>query len=238
MWTADWVCLRELLGYKEKMADPLARPFKFIYQDECGEPSKNQDHFLIGLLRVKDRNPLYAAINEVREKNHFVNEIKFQEMSNLRLKVYLEVLNRVATLKHEFSFSAIAIHRDKLDMARFSGQKHKAYNFFTHMLLSKRLQNVDNAVVYVDSKTRMKEDNFLSYLETWTNLRAMKQVVKTVEPICSKTDDLIQLTDLFLGCCNTYLGHPNGDRKKLVLAEALKLQLISSSTIWKWEPRQ
>jgi hypothetical protein len=216
----------------------IPTPFRFIYQDECGEPGKGQEHFLVGLLRVRDRAPLYAAIRQVRESFHFGEEIKFNNSSDFRVRIYKTLLSSLAIQKSHFSFSAIAVPRRKLDLAKFSGQRHLAYNFFTKLLLTQRLHRVESAVVYVDNKTRMRPDNFLSYLHNWTNMSVGSEVIKKVESICSKTDDLIQITDLLLGCCNTKLGHPNGPRKKDVCDEAQRLRLITSQTIWVWEPKQ
>src|SRR5207253_8729832 len=62
---------------------------------------------------------------------------------------------------------------------------------------------------------RMKEDNFLEYLVVETNLGvpfrkgfAPRCVLRKVEPLNSKSDDLLQVTDLLTGCVNNRLGHP------------------------------
>ena len=61
--------------------------------------------------------------------------------------------------------------------------------------------------MYADAKSRLKEDNFLEYLVVEMNLGvpfrkgfATRRVLKKVEPLDSKLDDLLQVTDLLTGC--------------------------------------
>ena len=57
-------------------------------------------------------------------------------------------------------------------------------------------------------------------------------MLKKVEPLDSKSDDLLQVTDLVTGCVNHRLGHPAGERKQQLRRKAEELGLISDQNIW------
>lgn len=212
-------------------------PFKFVYQDECGEAGgTTQKHFIVGLLRVRDRVKVWEAIKRGREKERFMDEIHFTKISSWRKRAYISILEEVSKVKDQFSFSSIAVPSDKIKLSFFKNSKHLAYNYFTRLLMSKRAFLVDNAVMYADSKSRTCGDNFHEYIQREVNRREGRTVLKKVESICSKTDDLVQLTDLMVGCVNNLLGHASGDRKVEVRKTAESLKLFSSGSVWTWGP--
>jgi len=164
-------------------------------------------------------------------------------MSNLRLKVYEEVLEEMAVESAHFCFESLAVPRDAVNAAFLSERRHLAYNYFTKLLLEHRCQNVENAVMYADAKSRLKEDNFLEYLVVEMNLGVPfrkgftpRRVLKKVEQMDSKTDDLLQVTDLLTGCVNNRLGHQASERKQRLRRKAEDLGLISDGNIWVWQP--
>ena len=135
-------------------------PFRFLYQDESGDVGRGQPHFIVGLLMVREREPLLAAIKRARDRWHYANEMHFEKVSNLRMKVYEAVLEAMASEAGYFSYEALAVPRDALNVGFVSDRRHLAYNYFTKLLLEHRCQDVKNAVMYADAKSRMKEDNF------------------------------------------------------------------------------
>ena len=66
---------------------------------------------------------------------------------------------------------------------------------------------------------------------------APRRVLKKVEPLDSKSDDLLQVTDLLTGCVNHRLGHPAGERKQQLRRKAEEPGLISDRNIWVWKPK-
>src|SRR5438094_8897687 len=165
-------------------------------------------------------------------------------VSDLRLKVYEAVLREMSTERAHFRFEALAVPRDAVDVAFFSDRRHLAYNYFTKLLLEHRCQEVDGAVMYAVAKTRLKEDNFLEYLVVEMNLgvpfrkgASPRRVLKKVEPVDSKSDDLLQVTDLLTGCVNNRLGHAAGERKQGLRRLAEELGLIGDWNTWVWTPK-
>jgi len=217
--------------------------FHFLYQDESGDVGRGQPHFIVGLLMVSERDLLWAAVKRVRDRWHYANELHFEKMSNLRLKVYETVMEEMASEAAHFCFEALAVPREAVNVAFLSERRHLAYNYFTKLLLERRCQNVENAVMYADAKSRLKEDNFLEYLVVEMNLGVPfrrgfrpRRVLKKVEQLDSKTDDLLQVTDLLTGCVNNRLGHSAGERKQRLRRKAEELGLIGERNIWVWQP--
>jgi len=66
---------------------------------------------------------------------------------------------------------------------------------------------------------------------------APRRVLKKVEPLDSKSDDLLQVTDLLTGWVNHRLGHPAGEGKQQLRRKAEELGLISDRNIWVWQPK-
>jgi hypothetical protein len=117
---------------------PQARPFRFVYQDESGEAGRSShQNFVVGLLRVRDRRSIWDAIAGVRQREKFSNEMHFSELSPFRERVYIEVFQAVRRVLREFVFSAIVVRNKLIDISKFSGQRHLAYNFFYEVATSK-----------------------------------------------------------------------------------------------------
>jgi len=215
-------------------------PFRFVYQDESGD-IKIGRNFVVGLLRVRNREPILEAIRQVREHEKFTNELHFEKVSPFRERVYCEIFKSVAQVHSEFVFCAIVVRNDLLiSLAPFAGQRHFGYNFFTKLLLMNRHVGIENAIIYTDEKSRIKEDNFFEYLQTEVNLRRGRNVVKKVESLNSKQDDIMQLTDLFVGCANNIAGGSRfcGERKTRIRNVAEKLRLVTRYDLWIWRPKK
>jgi hypothetical protein len=196
-----------------------------VYQDESGDAKSCQENFIVGLLRVRDREPIWQAIKTVRNSERFAQELHFSTTSDKRERIYVEILKSVKRIESTFSFSAIVIKNSLIDLRRFSGKRYLAYNFFTRLLMEHRSTEVVDAIFYTDHKSRIKRDNFFQYLETSTNLAHGTGVLRKVESMNSKQDDIIQLTDLLIGCVNNRTGHCLGERKVRVRKVAYELGL-------------
>ncbi|MDD3726376.1 MAG: DUF3800 domain-containing protein [Candidatus Ratteibacteria bacterium] len=193
----------------------------FIYQDESGIVGTT-GNFVVGLLFVKDRKPLYEIINKVRQKHDYWKEFHFKEIfysSSKRSRVACEVLDEI--LRQHIYFRALAVSNEKLELRYFdkdigrvqelsekqikmakSKGMFRAYNYFTKELILENADILNEAVVYLDKKIRMQDDNICEYLKREVNLSVKRGAIKKVEPRDSKMDDLIGIADLVLGALN------------------------------------
>jgi Protein of unknown function (DUF3800) len=209
---------------------------KYLFHDESGD--LGDDCFLIGLLKAHAREPLDAAIKRARDAWHFQNELHFSKISNLRARVYKEVIGEIAREARHFHFSSICIKKEHLDLGYFDNKKHLAYNYFTKLLLKHRCHNVAGAVLITDEKTRKIEDNFAEYIEWEVNrvLCLHPNPIERVQIISSKKDDLLQLVDLLLGCAGC-LQRRTSSLRKMDVAECAKRSGLLKD-IWLWSPKK
>lgn len=208
----------------------------FIYQDESGVVGTT-GKFIVGLLFVKDRTPLYEIIKKVREKHNYRREFHFKEIfyfSSKRSRVACEVLDEI--LRQHIYFRALAVSNEKLELRYFDGSiknakdltdkqvkmaktrgMFRAYNYFTKQLLLENASILNAAVVYLDKKVRMRDDNIFDYLKREVNLTTKRNTIKTVESRDSKKDDLIGIADLVLGAVNYKLKNGPNPMKQAVV---------------------
>lgn len=90
---------------------------------------------------------------------------------------------------------------DQAKKAKARGM-YRAYNYFTKELLSENVSILTNAVLYLDKKTRLRDDNICDYIKREINLKTGRNAIKVVEPRDSKKDDLIGIADFVLGAIN------------------------------------
>jgi hypothetical protein len=218
-----------------------------VYQDESGVCT-NEDYFIIGVLfiNLENENTIRNIIREIRDEHRFNDEMHFQKMSNRRYEVYREVLEGVIRFGR-FKFDMIIVDKKDIDYKCFGGKNKlgnaRIYNKFTEMRIFHSIKKIENSKCYIftDEKSRIKEDNFLSYLKDHTNfelwLKKCTSFIKTVEPIDSKSDDLMQLNDLLLGGMSEYFNiTKNLSERKKILAQIVYNYIINhknTCNIWR-----
>jgi len=208
----------------------------FIYQDESGNVG-TKGKFLVGLLFTKERDSLYEKIQSIRREHNYWREFHFSEIrgsSYKRSRVACEVLAKI--LRERIRFRALCIDNNKLKLEFFEpkvkdisklGKKHakltknkgmyRAYNYFTKRLLLENAGSLNEAVVYLDKKVRMRADNILEYLKREVNLATGRGAIKVVESRDSKKDDLVGIADLVLGSINYRMKKGKNPMKKAVV---------------------
>jgi len=224
----------------------------FVYQDESGVVGTT-GKFVVGLLFVKDRAPLYEIIKNIREKHNYQREFHFKEIfyfSSKRSRIACEVLDKI--LREHIYFRALAVSNEKLELRHFDDEirntkdltekqiktaksrgMFRAYNFFTKELLLENASILNNAVVYLDKKARMRDDNICEYLRREINLSTKRNTIKVVEPRDSKKDDLIGIADLVLGAVNYDLKKgPNP--MKLAVVKVVKQYIGKKIRLREW----
>ena len=193
----------------------------FIYQDESGVVGTT-GKFIVGLFFVKEREPLYEIIKKIRKKHNYWREFHFKEIfyfSSKRSRVACELLEEI--LRQHIYFRALAVSNDKLELKYFDDEikntkdstgkqiktakargMFRAYSYFTKELLLENSSILNEAVIYLDKKVRMRTVNIYDYLKREVNLGTKRNAIKTVESRDSKKDDLVGICDLVLGAIN------------------------------------
>ena len=209
----------------------------FIYHDESGVVGTS-GVFIAGLLFVKNRKPIYQKITEIRQRLRFKEEMHFADVSNPKAnKVCCEVLD--AVLKEPIWFRGYVFDNSKIDLSYFGTHKKKArytaYNFFTKETLRIFTKNEENAVVYSDRKARAAKDNFIFYVKYSINSNAKpsRTIIKHLQAIDSKQDDIMQVADLIIGSINnkaTESRHP----LKQAVRQTAEVEFGKKIRFWEW----
>jgi len=185
------------------------------------------------LLTINEPYAVLEAVNQVRQRYGFVNELKSSKWSNLRRRVYVDVLTEV--VKHDVQATVLVARKRDLDRRYFAGKDYLAYNYLAKRLVVRATTGVQGATLYVDKKQRTRRDNFLEYLKAEVNLRTLEDgrpvVLRGVEDVDSKAFQLMQVTDLFAG---TVYGVETGSVKKIELFEIIR----PKTEIWQWRPQR
>lgn len=212
----------------------------WIFQDESGEPAKDA-FFIVGILgmtaNVKRR--LLDKVRTIREIRNYSNELHFNKFSDLRAKVYKEVLDEAFGCY--FTYRAIVVPKERVSIGLFDNKRHLAYNKFSELLIYHHIkERVEDIHIRPDDKSRMKEDNFYEYLVRNLNQRAFyeerKYSVKSCKSSTSKTCDAVQVCDLITGIVkNKYM--PAGERKN-EFAQYILSRYSDKINIWEWRPNK
>ena len=209
----------------------------FIYHDESGVVGTS-GVFIVGLLFVKDRQVLYTKITEIRQRLSFKEEMHYSDVSNPKAcKVCCEVLD--AVLKEQVWFRGYVFDNSKIDLTYFGTHKKKArytaYNFFTKEALRIFTKDEENAVVYSDEKARAVKDNFIFYVKDSinNNTQPLRTVIKHLQAIDSKTDDIMQVTDLIIGAINNKVTDNRHPLKRAV-RQAAEIEFGKKIRYWDW----
>jgi hypothetical protein len=188
---------------------------------------------VFALLTINEPHVVLEAVNQVRRRYSFVDELKSSKWSKLRRQVYVNVLTEV--VKHDVQATMLVAQKRDLDRRYFPGQDYLAYNYLAKRLVVRATAGVRGATLYVDKKQRTRRDNFLEYLKAEVNLRALEDgrpvVLRAAKDIDSKRYDLMQVTDLFAG---TVYGVETGNVKK----EELFKIIYPRVEIWRWQPQK
>ncbi len=214
----------------------MPQEFKYLYHDESGQPG--EDFFLSGLLKVKERQPVYDAIRRARNEVKFFWELHFCNIGKLSERACIRTLEEVATVKQHIQFCCIVVAKDRIDLKYFRGQRFLAYNYFTKLLLVNRCHNLREAEMFTDEKTRAREDNFKQYIKWEVNKVKLGtyDYIKSVIGKSSGGDDLLQLVDLLIGSVACLEKKSANPRKMNVAQTAKRLGLIQNP--WRFNPKK
>lgn len=213
----------------------------WVFQDESGEPGKS-DFFLTGYIVItsEEKKRLLERISEIRRNENFNDEFHYNTFSDFRCRVYKRVID--ITLQHNILFKCIVIRRNLIKLSFFGNKRHRAYNYFTKLVIYHGIKHRNSKHVHirVDDKSRLKQDNFLTYLQDSLNYESITRGngfrIRSVKPLSSRTCEMLQLTDLLLGASKCKFEPAESSRKNDFSNFVLNHQLRNKINIWDWRP--
>lgn len=183
------------MNYKTEKAD-------FYFLDETGLIHSERDKFFaIGIVKCSEPHILYNKIRKIRDKYRYYEEIKWAKMDRqIRFKVATKVFH--AFIESRGKFYCIILDKEKLDFKKYyENDLFKVYRNFTISLLKIALGKKPETIIVLLADNYFSPDgsNFEEIVRKFTNDHYKKFVVAGVCQIDSKSNDILQLTDLILG---------------------------------------
>ena len=214
------------MNFSLKSYREIRTPFAFF--DETGSINDQANRFFcLGMIKCMQPFYLDSKIREIRQRNHFYDEIKWNTLSKAKLSVIKEIVNAVFETPGIY-FSCIVINKDNLDFEeKFKSNPYKAYQEFTEILLKQSIEANEILTVLADFVTTPKAIKFEVDVKHNVNKSLDRLAIGGIHRVDSKGVNIIQMVDLLIGsviyCYKKDLKLVSGDKNKLkVLSNILE----------------
>jgi len=175
----------------------------FCFLDESGTLDvKSQPYFTVGMIKCSQPYYLQQKIRYIRESNNFWWEFKFQHLSKPKIRTTLSVLDTLFNTR-SIHFSSYTIDkRSEYFKNEFHNDPFIAYEQITKHLLEGNLRKNEVLIVLADNVVAPKRNRFEVNVKNHINNKFKRLAIAGVCRLDSRTNDLLQLTDLLIGSIN------------------------------------
>lgn len=217
-----------------KLSDYNSIWTKFCFLDETGSLTQaNDPYFTVGIVKMSQPYYLQSKILYERNKRNFYDEMKFNKLSANNVEFAKYVIGALLDTK-SIGFYSYTIKKDgEYFKNNFNGNQWEAYEKITLKLLTASLAENEIIMLIADHITTPKDVKF--EVNTKKNFNTAKQRL-ALAGVCrfdSKSNDLLQVVDLLIGCITYDIKHQEGivqgSKYKLELVDFLKKNLGISS---------
>jgi hypothetical protein len=180
-----------------KPALPALHPTSVAFLDESGSISQDR-FFAVGCLKMSEPSDLLRALQKLRDKEHWYQEIHFVAMTKGTLPFYKKVVDLLADAASDADYSCFVADRQAADpVARF-GTSWKAYEKLAEQLLIGSINGPSREVVMVlaDNYSTPDHVQFEKDVRSSVNRRLRRLAVSSVCRLDSRAADPLQLVDL------------------------------------------
>lgn len=206
----------------------------FVFFDETGSINDQANRFF-GLGMIKCMQPYFldSKIRLIRQKHYFFDEIKWNTLSKVKIKIIKEIINIVFETPGIY-FSSVIINKDDINFEKeFKSDPYKAYRDFTELLLIQSIGSSEVLTVLADYVSVPKNIKFEVDVKHRVNEQMGRLAIGGVHRVDSKGLNLIQIVDLFLGAVVYEYKIKNrlvkGDKNKLKILRFLLNKLDRKS---------
>lgn len=176
-------------------------PFCFLDESGTLDP-KSQPYFTVGMIKCSQPYFLQQEIRYVRESNHFWWELKFNNLNKAKFNIAKKVLDTFFNTQ-SVCFSSYSVDkRSEYFKKEFKSDPFFAYEQIAQDLLEGNLRKNEVLVVLADNVITPKRSRFEVNIKNQTNKKFQRLAIAGVCRLDSKTNDLLQLTDLLVGSIN------------------------------------
>lgn len=203
----------------------------FCFLDESGTLDiKTQPYFTVGMIKCSQPYYLQQKIRYIRESNNFWWELKFKNLNQAKMKVASLILETVFSTRNVYFSSYSIDKRSKYFMNEYNGDPFFAYEKIAQQLIKGNLRKNEVLIVLADNVVTPKRNKFEVNIKNQINNEFKRLAIAGVCRLDSRTNDLLQLTDLLTGSINYELLsreglHPIPSPSKLFFVNKFKENL-------------
>lgn len=203
---------------------------KFCFLDESGSLSNpTEPYFTVGVLKTSQPYYLQSKILYERSKKNFHDEMKFNKLSKLNIDFAKFVIDSIFETQ-SLSFYSYTTHKQSSYFQNnFSSGAWAAYEDITLKLMHAALAEKEILILLADHITTPREVKFEVEVKKKFNRSKQRLALAGVCRFDSKSNDLLQVVDLIIGCITYDVKCANnqipGSKYKLELAQYLKSKL-------------
>lgn len=224
------------------------------YNVYCDETSVAKERYLVigGIWTPRSLDAqVRASLAEVRDTYGLRSEMKWTHVSDRYLEAY-KAFTSVFFRYPQLQFNCIVVDKLSVDHRKYNqGDQELGFYKFYFLMLSHNVEVFNRYWIFTDQKSN-RDPYRLSDLHRLLNSRRDtipgQPPVRHLQPLNSKKDDLLQLTDLLLGSVQCHYNGNVSKNAKLGLAGhvassvgfvTLKVATSRRHTpicIWRWKP--
>ncbi|HAS84697.1 MAG TPA: hypothetical protein DCS23_01295 [Candidatus Yonathbacteria bacterium] len=203
---------------------------KFCFLDETGSLSGLTDqYFTVGILKMSQPYYLQSRLYFERSKISFYDEVKFNKLSKNNLAFAKTAIDALFDTKSINFYSYSISTKSDYYLKNFDENPWLAYEQITLKLLDASLSKHEIIILIADYVTTPKEIRFEVDTKKHFNSTNKRLALAGVCRFDSKSNDLLQLTDLLIGAITYDIKYKKGlvpgSKYKLELVEYLKNKL-------------
>jgi len=207
---------------------------KFCFLDESGSlNNKTEPYFTLGILKMSQPYYLQSKILYERIKNNFHDEIKFNKLSKSNVSFAKIIIDSIFNTKSLNFYSYTTNKSSKYFLDNFSDNEWKAYEDITLKLMNAVLANHEILILIADHIVTPENIKYEVNVKKIFNNNKKRLSIAGVCRFDSKSNDLLQVTDLLIGAITYDLklqaGLVSGDKYKIKLVNYLKENLGSTN---------
>jgi hypothetical protein len=205
---------------------------KFCFLDESGNlgASTRDPFFTIGLIKCSQPYYLCSSLRYERQKRQFYDELKFNKLSRLNIDFAKVVVDKFFDTRSIYFYSYTIDNAGSYFQKTFSHDPWCAYEEITHRVLEAALSPNEVLILIADHVDVPKHVRYEVDVKNKFNDKHSRLALAGVCRFDSKSNDLLQVVDLFIGAINYDLKMQagiigKGDHFKKELLEYIKSNL-------------
>lgn len=194
-----------------KAPSPVEKKYNIYCDESCHLEHDDSPVMCIGYTKIE--HSLYPKIKcdikAIKLKHKSPTELKWNKLSMSRLELYKEVIDYF--FNNDIEFRCVLIkNKQNLDHAKYNKGDHNTfYDKTVYLLLNSATNPIDfNYKVHLDVRETHGKERLNTIEEIFSNKHRGESPFKNFQHIHSDENELLQLTDLFIGAI-TYKCRPD-----------------------------